>query len=115
MTRPPDARVYGDGVNIAALLSIRCAAQVCVLEGEEPGEVPESRLPLVHRHDLGQGGREALHYKNGPDNVVMGDAPSSYQTFPRLAEVLATRDPSRFCSTLPSNNHWSNWPEAGQL
>jgi hypothetical protein len=45
----------------------------------------------------------------------MGDAPSTYQTFPRLAEVLATRDPSRFCSTLPSNNHWSNWPEAGQL
>jgi hypothetical protein len=55
------------------------------------------------------------HYKNGLDNVVMGDAPSTYQTFPPLAEVLATRDPSRFSSILPSNNHWSNWPEAGQL
>jgi hypothetical protein len=59
--------------------------------------------------------RYYYHYKNGPDDEVMGDAPGTYETFPLLAEVLATRDPSRFRPTLPPNNHWSNWPEAGQL
>ncbi len=59
--------------------------------------------------------RRYYHYVNGPDNELMGDAPSTYETFPLLAEVLATRDPSRFCPTLPPNNHWSNWPEAGSL
>jgi hypothetical protein len=54
-------------------------------------------------------------YVNGPDNELMGDAPSTYETFPLLAEVLVTGDPSRFRPTLPPNNHWSNWPEAGQL
>ena len=46
---------------------------------------------------------------------IMGDAPSTYETFPLLAEVLVTRDPSRSCPTLPPNNHWENWPEAGGL
>jgi hypothetical protein len=59
--------------------------------------------------------RDYSHYVNGPDNKLMGDAPSSYETFPLLADVLATRDPSRYRPTLPPNNHWSNWPEAGSL
>jgi len=45
----------------------------------------------------------------------MGDAPGTYETFPLLADVLATRNPSRFRPALPPNNHWSHWPEAGQL
>jgi hypothetical protein len=55
--------------------------------------------------------RHYYYYRNGPDQEVMGDAPSSYETFPLLAEVLVTRDPSRFRPTLPPNNHWSNWRE----
>ena len=59
--------------------------------------------------------RNYHHYDNGPDKELMGDAPSTYETFPLLAEVLATGDPSRFRPTLPPNSHWSNWPEAGTL
>lgn len=44
-----------------------------------------------------------------------GTAPSSYETYRLVAEVLATRDPSRYRPTLPPNNHWSNWPAAGSL
>jgi hypothetical protein len=59
--------------------------------------------------------RRYYHHVNGPDNELIGDAPSTYDTFPLLAEVLATRDPSRYRPTVPPNNHWSNWPEAGSL
>ncbi len=45
----------------------------------------------------------------------MGDAPGGYETSPLIAEVLVSRDPSRFRPTLPPNNHWTNWPEAGCL
>lgn len=46
---------------------------------------------------------------------IMGDPPSSYETYRLVAEVLETRDPSRFKPTLNPNNHWGNWPEAGSL
>lgn len=46
---------------------------------------------------------------------VMGDPPSSYETYRLIAEVLETKDPSRFKPTLSPNNHWINWPEAGSL
>jgi len=74
-----------------------------------PADLPEVMVVDEWHH------RFYYHYKNGPDNELMGDAPSTYQTFPLLADVLATRDPLRFRPTLPPNNHWSNWPEAGQL
>lgn len=45
----------------------------------------------------------------------IGSAPSSYETYRLVAEVLATRDPSRWRPTLAPNNHWSNWPVAGSL
>jgi hypothetical protein len=44
-----------------------------------------------------------------------GDAPSSYETYRLIAEVLANRDPSRWRPTLKPNNHWTNWPQAGSL
>ncbi len=60
---------------------------------------------------------DAWHHRHyaGDYGVVMGEPPSSYETFPLLAEALVTRDPSRYRPTLAPNNHWSNWPEAGSL
>ncbi len=95
-------------------------------------------MPLIQGHDLWQIGGEAnaflviggateimtldewhhrhySHYVNGPDNKLMGNAPCSYETFPLIAEVLATGDSSRFRPTLPPNTYWSNWPDAGSL
>jgi|SRR5215813_2760558 len=46
---------------------------------------------------------------------VQGDIPSSYETYRLIAEVLETKDPSRFKPTLKPNNHWINWPQAGAL
>lgn len=46
---------------------------------------------------------------------VLGDPPSSYETYRLIAEVLETKDPSRFKPTLNPNNHWINWPYAGSL
>src|SRR5262245_49550767 len=44
------------------------------------------------------------YYNNGSEKELMGDAPSTYETFPLLAEVLATGDPSRFRPTLPTRS-----------
>ena len=74
-----------------------------------PADLPEI-MTLDEWHH-----RRYYHYVNGPDNELMGDAPSSYETFPLIAEVLATGDSSRFRPTLPPNTHWSNWPDAGSL
>ncbi|WP_199924900.1 DUF7003 family protein [Streptomyces sp. NRRL WC-3725] len=46
----------------------------------------------------------------------LGDSmPSDHETFRRIAEVLATGDASRCRPQIPSNTHWSAWPEAGTL
>jgi hypothetical protein len=44
-----------------------------------------------------------------------GEAPSTYETFPLIADVLVTKDVSRWAPTLEANNNWRNWPEAGGL
>ena len=49
------------------------------------------------------------------DGYISGDPPRSYETYPMLAEVLASRDAARYRPTLKPNTHWSNWPEAGSL
>jgi hypothetical protein len=54
-------------------------------------------------------------YENGPDRAILGDKPSSYETFPMIADVLVSGDTSRYRPTLPPTNHWSNWPDAGGL
>jgi hypothetical protein len=54
-------------------------------------------------------------YTNGPDHGVMGSPPSSYETFPMLAEVLVTKDVEKYRPTLKPNSHWRNWPGAGKL
>jgi hypothetical protein len=48
-------------------------------------------------------------------NAYAGEKPSSYETFPLIAEVLFSRDPTRYRPTLPPTNHWRNWPMAGNL
>jgi uncharacterized protein DUF7003 len=40
-------------------------------------------------------------------------APSSYETFPLLAEVLAACNACRFRPMLLISSHWSNWPKVG--
>ena len=74
-----------------------------------PGDLPEIMTVDEWHH------RSYSYYSNGPDKAVMGDPPSTYETFPLLAEVLVTGDPSRFRPKLPPSNHWTNWPEAGGL
>jgi hypothetical protein len=54
-------------------------------------------------------------YENGRDRAILGDKPSSYETFPMIADVLASGDTSKYRPTLPPNNHWRNWPDAGCL
>jgi hypothetical protein len=60
--------------------------------------------------------RYYYYFVNGPEKPqLLGDKPSSYETFPMIAEVLAHRDPSRYRPTLRANNHWKHWPDAGGL
>jgi hypothetical protein len=44
----------------------------------------------------------------------VGDAPSSYETFRLIAEVLATRDPGRYAPTLAPNSHWTTGRRPGR-
>jgi len=56
------------------------------------------------------------YYSHSPSSPgPRGDAPSSYETYWLIAQVLATRDPSRYRPRLKPNSHWSNWPQAGSL
>lgn len=54
-------------------------------------------------------------YENGDEKRVLGTPPSSYETFGLIAEVLVSKDPSKFRPTLAPNNHWKHWPNAGNL
>jgi hypothetical protein len=49
-----------------------------------------------------------------PD-LAAGALPSSSETFRQLAEVLAAGDRALYRPTLPSNTHWSHWPDGGAL
>jgi len=80
-----------------------CRATDAEKRSSLPADLPEIMTVDEWHH------REYAYYRNGPDEHPIGDAPSCYETFPLLAEVLVTRDPSRLRPTLPPNNHWSNW------
>ncbi|MDJ1479545.1 hypothetical protein QNI16_03555 [Cytophagaceae bacterium YF14B1] len=41
--------------------------------------------------------------------------PSTYETFQMIAKILVTKDTTLWKPTLPPNNDWQNWPEAGSL
>lgn len=49
------------------------------------------------------------------DGQIFGTPPSKYETFRLIADVLVSRDTSLWKPTLPANNNWRNWPEAGHL
>lgn len=46
-----------------------------------------------------------------PDGVnsPFGKKPSSYETYPMIAEILVTKDLSKWRPTLAPNNDWRNW------
>ncbi|HET9688275.1 MAG TPA: hypothetical protein VFP79_13985, partial [Pseudolabrys sp.] len=71
-----------------------CRATDAEKRSSLPADLPEIMTVDEWHH------RYYHYYRNGPDEQVMGDAPSSYETFPLLAEVLVARDPSRFRPTL---------------
>lgn len=49
------------------------------------------------------------------DDEPWGEPPSSYETFPLIAEVLVSGDMGKFQPMLSPCNHWRHWPEAGEL
>lgn len=71
-------------------------------------------LPLLMEIDKWHQ-RPYHYYPAIGDKQPEGSKPSSYETFQLIAEVLETGDPSRYQPTLPTNTHWSNWPNAGGL
>jgi hypothetical protein len=42
-------------------------------------------------------------------------SPSTYETWPMIAEVIVTGDVSYYAPTLEPNTHWSNWPAGFEL
>ncbi len=49
------------------------------------------------------------------EDEPMGASPSSYETYRMIADVLVWRDPAKWAPTLPPNNDWRNWPDAGGM
>jgi len=52
---------------------------------------------------------------NHPDVVNPDQKASSSETFQQIAVVLETGDVSKYQPSREANNHWSNWPNGGQL
>jgi hypothetical protein len=51
----------------------------------------------------------------GRKNNIFGELPSTYETYPMLAETLVLGNPKWYQPTLPPNTHWSFWPQSGSL
>jgi hypothetical protein len=49
-----------------------------------------------------------------PD-ITAGEVPSDTESFPQLADAIASGDASRYRASEEPNTHWSNWPEGGTL
>ncbi len=85
-----------------------CRATLEELRTCLPGDLPFlTHIDEWHHRTYG--------YAPDVDPPIIGDKPTSYETFPLIAEVLVSGDPSRYRPTLAPTNHWSNWPEAGAL
>ncbi len=65
-----------------------------------------SDLPLILSID---------EWHHQPYSAFGGIPPSSYETFQLIAEVFISRDAQKWKPTLPANNNWRNWPDAGGL
>jgi hypothetical protein len=46
---------------------------------------------------------------------AQGELPSTTESFPRIADVLATSDVGAWRPALEPNTHWRNWPNSGGL
>jgi len=46
---------------------------------------------------------------------VMGKKPSAYETYKMIADILVSRDTTKWNPTLKPNNNWKNWPNAGYM
>jgi hypothetical protein len=46
---------------------------------------------------------------------VIGKKPSDYETYKMIADILVSRDTTKWSPTLKSNNNWRNWPNAGYM
>ena len=55
------------------------------------------------------------HHKQYLPQFKEGIKPSDYETYRMIADVLVTKNPACWKPTLPPNNDWRNWPEAGRL
>jgi hypothetical protein len=49
------------------------------------------------------------------EGEFMGDRPGDYETYPMIADVLVSKDPTKWKPTLAPNNDWRNWPGAGYM
>lgn len=106
---PRNAKAQDLGRYIAYEYADVCRATDAEKRKHLPNGLPELMI-------IDQWHHRRWYYMHSPsDPGPIGDAPSSYETYRLIAEVLATRDPSRYIPTLKPNSHWSNWPEAGSL
>ena len=87
----------------------RCRATMQELRTCLPGDLPFLMHIDAWHH------RYHSYFLNGQEGEFWGEKPSSYETFPLIADVLVSRDPRRFRPTLAPNTHWSMWPEAGRM
>jgi hypothetical protein len=46
---------------------------------------------------------------------VMGKKPNDYETYKMIADILVSRDTTKWKPTLKPNNNWRNWPNAGHM
>jgi hypothetical protein len=48
-------------------------------------------------------------------NAYGGPKPSENETFQMIAEILVSKDITKWRPEMQPNNNWRNWPEAGEL
>ncbi|MES1215589.1 MAG: hypothetical protein ABUT20_08730 [Bacteroidota bacterium] len=56
--------------------------------------------------------------KNSPDTYTIetkGTKPSDNETYKLIADILVTKDTTKWKPTLIPNNDWRNWPNAGHM
>ena len=46
---------------------------------------------------------------------TIGKKPSEYETYRMIADILVSRDTTKWRPTLKPNNDWRNWPNAGHM
>ncbi len=49
------------------------------------------------------------------EDETSGAKPSSYETYRMIADILVSKDTSKWKPTLKPNNDWRNWPKAGYM